>query len=64
MAKWIQRGIKRPGRTTRWCKSHGFKSVNKACLIKMKATAKKTGNKSLLSAANLAWRFKYGDLSK
>lgn len=62
--KWIQGAIKRPGRTTRWCKRHGYKGVTKACLMDMKRTAKKRHDKSLLGAAVFAWRRKFGDLKK
>jgi len=62
--KWIQSAIKREGRITALCRLKGYRSVTKECLEKLKATAKRTKDRSLMSAVNLAYRFKYGDLSK
>ena len=62
--KWIQGAIKRPGRIQRLCRRLGHKSVSKSCLDELERRAKKRGDRSLLSAVNLARRFKYGDLSK
>ena len=62
--KWIQSAIKREGRITRLCKQMGHKGVTKSCLQRLKAKAKSSGDRSLMSAVNLAWRFKYGDLRK
>jgi len=56
--KWIQKAVKRPGRMERWCKRNGYSSVTCECLRKAKAVAKKRGDKSLMSAANLGMRFK------
>ena len=63
-SKWIQPAIKRPGRITALCKAMGHRSVTRECLQKLKSRAKRTKNRSLMSAVNLAIRFKYGDLSK
>ncbi len=62
--KWIQKAIKRPGRITRLCQQMGHKKVTEACLEKLKKRAKKTGDRSLMSAVNLAKRFRSGDLSR
>ena len=62
--KWIQGAIKRPGRIKRLCKRLGHRSVSKSCLDEIIRRAKKRGDRSLLSAALLAKRLKYGDLSR
>ena len=62
--KWIQGAVKREGAFTAWCKRHGFSGVTKACIEKAKQIAKRTGNRRLMGQANLAYRFKYGDISK
>lgn len=58
--KWIQKAVKEEGSFTKWCKAHGFNSVNQACIKEAKRIASKNNDKELMGKANFAARAQKG----